>query len=104
MTPFSGMWRMENGECRLPFCRLHVVRMYALFTRLDSNTVSHHVKEATPGEKQEACGETFSENPPFFTRGGEKLGFPFSENDPPPFKERVPRQHSPTSKNGRKEV
>ena len=28
------------------------------------------VKEATPGEKQEACGETFSENSPFSTRGG----------------------------------
>jgi hypothetical protein len=28
-----------------------------------------------PGEKQEACGETFSENSPFFTRGGEEVRF-----------------------------
>jgi hypothetical protein len=33
------------------------------------------------GEKQEACGETFFENSPFFTCE-KKLGFPFSENGP----------------------
>ena len=27
----------------------------------------------TSGEKQEACGETFSENSPFFTGGGEEV-------------------------------
>ena len=75
VTPLCGPWRMENGECKLPFCRPHVVRIYAQFTRSDSSTVSLHVKEATPGEKQEACGETFSENSPFFTRGGEEVRF-----------------------------
>jgi len=30
------------------------------------------------GEKQEACGETFSENSPFFTRGAEGGTSPFS--------------------------
>jgi hypothetical protein len=33
------------------------------------------VKEATPGEKQVACGETLFENSPFFTRGGEEVKF-----------------------------
>jgi hypothetical protein len=32
-------------------------------------------KEATLGERQEACGETFSENSAFFTRGGKEVGF-----------------------------
>ena len=36
----------------------------------------------TPGEKQEACGETFSENSPFFTGGGEEVRVSFSENGP----------------------
>ena len=27
--------RMENEECELPFCCPHVVRIYALFKRLD---------------------------------------------------------------------
>ena len=58
----------------------------------------------TPGEKQEAWGETFSEHPPFFTSGGEEVRFHSPRMDPPPFKERVPLQHSPTSENGRKEV
>ena len=40
------------------------------------------MKEATMGEKQEACDETFSEISPFFTRGGEEVSFPFSENGP----------------------
>ena len=38
------------------------------------------MKEATLGENQEACGETFSENSPFFTHGGEEVRFSFSEN------------------------
>jgi hypothetical protein len=29
----------------------------------------------SPGEKQEACSETFSENSPFFNRGGEEVRF-----------------------------
>jgi hypothetical protein len=33
------------------------------------------VKEVTPGEKQEACGETFTENSPFFTPEGEEGRF-----------------------------
>ena len=40
------------------------------------------MKDATPGEKQDASGETLSENSPFFTPGGKELGFPFSENGP----------------------
>ena len=31
------------------------------------------VEETTPGEKQGACGETFSKNSPFFTRRGEEV-------------------------------
>jgi hypothetical protein len=32
-------------------------------------------KEVTRDERQEACGETFSENSPFFTHGGEEVRF-----------------------------
>jgi hypothetical protein len=30
---------------------------------------------ATPAERHEACGETFFENSPFFTRGGKEVRF-----------------------------
>jgi hypothetical protein len=49
----------------------------------------------TPGEKEETCGERFSENPPFFTRGGEEVRVSINSPrmGPPTFKE---RQRSPT--------
>ena len=34
------------------------------------------------GEKHEACGETFSENSPFFTRGGEEVRFCIGATSP----------------------
>ena len=60
------------------------------------------MKEATPGEKQEACGEPSPRILHSLPAEEKKLGFPFSENRPSAiqFKERAPRHHE----NGRKEV
>ena len=59
------MWRMENANYLFAPTLPGTCDFY----------VSLHVKEATPREKQEACGETFSENSPSFTLGGEEVRF-----------------------------
>ena len=85
------LWPVENGECELPFCRPHVVRIYALFTRLDfksnwsSSCTFCSVEEATLGEKQrpvvKPSPRSFSilHSPPMEEQ---KFHSPFSENEP----------------------
>ena len=64
VTPLCGSQRMENGECKLPFCS-DTTRYLRL---LSVRRCEPPCERNDPGEKQEACCETFSDNSPFFTR------------------------------------
>ena len=83
---------MENYHCRL-----HVVRIYALFTCsdfLDRFVIHHALFVVHRGFAVKPSHKKFS---PFSILQSPRMG-------PPPFKESVPRPHSLFSKNGKKEV